>query len=95
MSVPQDAYHIGFDFQRSVVDTAVLEVNGLSDIAVQIELHRKHARAPFHAVTIAWWRKSPEEMAGAIRERSRSKVGRMARLKGAVEPATPRLEAKA
>jgi len=95
MSVPQDVYRIGFDFQRSVVDTAVLEVNGLSDIGVQIELHRKHARAPFHTVTIAWWRKSPEEMAGAIRERKRSKVGRMARLKGAVETATPRLEAQA
>ncbi len=50
MSVPQDAYRIGFDFQRSLVDTAVLEVNGLSDTAVQIELHRKHAWAPFHAL---------------------------------------------
>jgi hypothetical protein len=44
-------------------------------------------------VTIVWWRKSPEEMAAAIRERNRSKVGRMARLKGAVETATPRIEA--
>jgi hypothetical protein len=95
MSVPQDAYRIGFDFQRSVVDTAVLEINGLSDIGVQIGLHRKHARAPFHAVTVAWWRKSPEEMVAAIRERNRSKVGRMARLKGAVETATPRMDALA
>jgi Initiator Replication protein len=95
MSVPQDAYRIGFDFQRSVVDPAVLEVNGLSDIGVQIDLHRKHSRAPFHSVTMAWWRKSSEEMAAAIRERNRSKVGRMARLKGAIETATPQLGALA
>jgi hypothetical protein len=44
---------------------------------------------------MAWWRKSPEEMAAAIRERNRSKVGRMARLKEAVETAAPRLEALA
>ena len=49
--------------------------------------------APFHAVTMCWWRKSPEEMAAAVRERNRSKVGRMARLKDAVEAATPQLEA--
>jgi hypothetical protein len=90
LGVRPDAYRIGFDFHRSVVEPATLEVNGLSDMGVQIELHRKHSRAPFHAVTMAWWRKSPEEMAEAIRERNRSKVGRMARLKGAVETVAPR-----
>jgi hypothetical protein len=43
-------------------------------------------------VTMAWWRKSPEELTATLRERNRSKVGRMARLKGAVEVATPRLD---
>jgi plasmid replication initiation protein len=85
MSVKPDAYRIGFDFQRSVVDPAVLEVNGLSDMGVKIELHRKHSRAPIHEVTLAWWRKSPEDLAKAIKERNRSKIGRMARLKGSVE----------
>jgi hypothetical protein len=61
----------------------VLEVNGLSDMSVRIDLQRKHSRAPFHAATMAWWRKSPEELVMVIRERNRSKVGRMARLKGA------------
>jgi hypothetical protein len=46
-------------------------------------------------VTMAWWRKSPEEMAVAVRERNRSKVGRMARLKDTMETATLRLEALA
>jgi len=90
LGVKQDAYRIGFDFHRSVVEPAVLEVNGLSDMGVRVDLHRKHIRAPFHGVTMAWWRKSPEEMAAAVRERNRSKVGRMARLKGAVEAAAPR-----
>jgi hypothetical protein len=90
MGVKPEAYRIGFDLHRSVVEPAMLEVNGLSDMGVQIEMHRKHTRAPFHAVTMAWWRKSPEEMVEAIRERGRSKVGRMARLKGNVETATPR-----
>jgi hypothetical protein len=87
MSVKPDVYREGFDFKRCVVDPAVLEVNGLSDIGVQIDLQRKHTRAPFHAVTVAWWQKSPEEMARVARERNRSKVGRVARLKGAVETA--------
>ena len=83
MSIKPDAYRVGFDFERSVVEPAVLEVNGLSDMSVKIDLQRKHSRAPFHAATMAWWRKSPEELVMVIRERNRSKVGRMARLKGA------------
>jgi plasmid replication initiation protein len=90
--VKTDTYKLGPDFQRFVIDPAVLEVNGLSDLGVRMQLDRKHSRAPIHAVTMAWWRKSPEEMTAAIRERNRSKVGRMARLKGAVETAAPRLE---
>jgi hypothetical protein len=90
LGVKAETYKLGPDFQRYVVDPAVLEVNGLSDLGVQMQLDRKHIRAPIHAVTIAWWCKSPEEMAVAIRERNRSKVGRMARLKGTVETATPR-----
>jgi Initiator Replication protein len=95
LGVKADTYKLGPDFQRFVIDPAVLEVNGLSDLGVQIRLDRKHSRAPIHGVVMTWWRKSPEELATAIRERNRSKVGRMARLKGAVETATPRLEALA
>lgn len=92
MGVKPEAYRIGFDFHRSVVEPALLEVNGLSDMGVTIRLDRKHTRAPFHSVTIAWWRKSAEEMAAAMRERGRSKVGRMARLKGAVETMLPQVQ---
>jgi hypothetical protein len=67
------------------VDPALLEVNGLSDMGVEIDLRRRHARAPIHEVAISWWTKSGEEFREALQERNRSKVGRMARLKGQVE----------
>jgi hypothetical protein len=70
-----------------VLDPAVLEVNGLSDMSLQIEQGRIHSRAPIHAVTLAWWRKSGDEFRAAMHERNRSKVGRMARLRGQVETA--------
>jgi hypothetical protein len=70
---------------RFVITPALLEVNGLSDLGVQIEMVRKHPRAPAYAVTIAWWRKQGDEFRAAVQERNRPKVGRMARLKGQVE----------
>ena len=69
----------------------MLEVNGLSDMGVKIEVQRKHGRAPIHGVTVAWWKKSSSDLAAAVRERNRSKIGRMARLKGSVETATPHI----
>jgi hypothetical protein len=63
----------------------VLEVNGLSDMSVQIELGRQHSRAPIDAVTVGWWRKSGNEFREAMLERNRTKLGRMARLRGVVE----------
>jgi Initiator Rep protein, WH2 len=68
LGVKTDTYKLGPDFQRFVIDPAVLEVNGLPDLGVRMQLDRKHSRAPIHAVTMAWWRKSPEGMAAAIRE---------------------------
>ena len=43
---------LGPDFQRFVIDPALLEVR-LSDLGVQISLERKHRRAPIRAVTMA------------------------------------------
>ena len=89
MGVPPDTYARADNFQRKVIDPAVLEVNGLSDMSVQIEMERRHSRAPVHAVTVAWWRKSGDEFRIAMEERNRSKLGRMARLKGVVETVEP------
>ena len=85
LGVPPGAYARSDNFQRKVVDPSVLEVNGLSDMGVQIELRRRHLRAPIHTVAIAWWQKSGDEFREALEERNRSKLGRMARLKKRVE----------
>ena len=89
LGVPPGTYGRADNFQRKVLDPAVLEVNGLSDMGLQIELQRAHSRAPLDAIRIAWWRKSGDEFRTAMEERNRSKVGRMARLRGRVETATP------
>jgi len=85
LGVPPGTYGRADNFQRKVLDPAVLEVNGLSDMSLQIELERQHSRAPVHAVTLAWWRKSGDEFRAAVAERNRSKVGRMSRLRGQSE----------
>jgi hypothetical protein len=85
LGVPPGAYDRGDNFMRFVIEPALLEVNGLSDINVQISMERRHKRAPAHAVTIAWWRKEGDAFREVMKERERSKVGRMARLRGKVE----------
>jgi hypothetical protein len=87
LGVPPGTYARADNFQRKVLDPAVLEVNGLSDMSLQIELERVHSRAPVDAVTLAWWRKSGDEFRAAMDERNRSKVGRMSRLRGEAETA--------
>jgi hypothetical protein len=87
LGVPPGTYARADNFQRKVLDPAVLEVNGLSDMSLQIELERLHSRAAVHAVTVAWWRKSGDEFRVAVDERNRSKVGRMSRLRGQLETA--------
>jgi hypothetical protein len=85
LGVPPGSYDRADNFMRNVIAPALLEVNRLSDVGVQIEMVRKHPRAPAHAVTIAWWRKQGEEFREVMLELRRPKVGRMARLRGQVE----------
>lgn len=85
LGVPPGAYDRTDNFMRFVIAPAELEVNGLSDMGVRIEMVRKHPRAAAHAVMICWWRKSGKEFVAATQERNRTKVGRMARLRGQTE----------
>jgi hypothetical protein len=85
MGVPPNAYADGQDFKRKVIEPAVLEVNKLSDLHVDIELKRKHARAPVHEVVVVWRKQEGEEFRASMQERDRSKIGRKARLRGKVE----------
>ena len=81
IGVPPDAYERGDNFMRYVLRPALLEVNGVSDMGVQVQMVRRHSRAPIEAVTMAWRRKSGDEFRAALEERNRSKLGRKARLR--------------
>jgi len=81
MGVAPGLYENGTNFQKKVLEPALLEVNALSDMSVAIEVNRRHPRAPIEAVTMTWWRKDGDEFREAIQERSKSKVGRLMRLR--------------
>ena len=88
LGVPPKTYERGNDFARFVIQPAMLEINGLSDMSVELALVRRNKVAPIEAVTLTWWRKEGDEYRAAMRERDRSKLGRMARLRGKVEVAS-------
>ena len=79
-----------FNLNSADLRGATLEVNGLSDMGVSTSLVRRNKIAPIEAVTVAWWKKQGDEFRTAIQERNRSKVGRLARLRGKVEDVTCR-----
>jgi hypothetical protein len=85
LGVPPGKLEAGRSLTQKVIQPALLEVNGVSDMGVSVELMRRSARAPIDAVTIAWWRKEGEEFRAASQERDRSKLGRLARLRGTVD----------
>jgi hypothetical protein len=89
LGVPPGAYERGNDLIKRVINPACLEVNGLSELGVRVEVKRAYSRAPITGVEIAWWRKCGEEYRQISLERQRSKLGRMARLRGQVEIVTP------
>lgn len=85
LGVPPDAYQRGNNFVQKVIQPAVLEVNGLSDMGVTVEVRRRSSRAPIEAIVVAWHRKEGDEFREALRERERSKLGRSSRLRGNVD----------
>ena len=85
LGVPQKTYADGTNFLKKVIEPAVLEVNGLSEMGCKIEIGRLHTRAPISKVTVAWWRKDNDGQKSAIQELNRSKLGRKARLRDQVE----------
>jgi Initiator Replication protein len=85
LGVPPDAYERGNDLIKRVIGPAVLEVNGLSEFGVRVDVDRAYSRARITGVTLGWWRKDGDEYRATHQERQRSKLGRMARLRGAIE----------
>lgn len=92
LGVPPGAYERGNDFAKRVIEPAILEVNGLSEMAVDVTLHRRSKFAPIESVTVAWWKKEGDEFRAVMQERNRSKIGRMARLRGEAETAVANAE---
>ncbi len=88
LGVPPDAYERGNDLIKRVIEPACLEVNGLSEFGVKVEVERAYSRAPITSVQLGWWKKDGEEYRQTYKERQRSKLGRMARLRGKVEAVT-------
>jgi len=89
LGVPPGAYERGNDFVKRVIDPAVLEVNGLSEYGVKVDIDRAYSRAPITGVTLCWWKKASDAYRATHAERQRSKLGRMARLKGDAKAAIP------
>jgi Initiator Replication protein len=89
LGVPPGKYDRFDNLMTKVIAPALLQVNGLSDMGVQLDARRKHSRSPVHEVALTWWRKQGNEFRAAVQERNRPKVGRMARLRGQIEMIEP------
>lgn len=57
-------------------------------IGVKVEVERACSHAPITGVQLGWWKKDGEEYRRTYKERQRSKLGRMARLREKVEAVT-------
>ena len=93
LGVPPGSHAGGQDFKRKVIDPAVLEVNSLSDMHVDIDLRRKHALAAIHEVAVAWRKQEGDDFWASSKERDHSKIGWRARLRNEVEGAVIGLKA--
>ena len=87
--MPPGAYERGNDLIKRVIEPACIEVNGLSEMGVRVEVERAYSRAPITGVQLGWWRKDGKAYRQTYRERQRSKLGRMARLRGRVVEVAP------
>ena len=69
---------------QKVINPAMLEVNGLADFGVKIDAIREggKVRGLVTGFRMSWWRKNDDQLKSAYSEIKRSKVGRIARLRG-------------
>lgn len=81
LGVPADKYERVDNLMRKVIDPALLQVNGLSDMGVALHQRRKNSRAPVQEFEITWWKKPVDEIKTALEELNRSRIGRMTRLR--------------
>jgi len=88
LGVPNDKLLRTPDLLRKVIQPAEAEVSGMADFGVKIEPVRKGGtmRGAVTGFKISWWKKDVPALQEAYKELKRPKVGRMARLRGTVEP---------
>lgn len=91
LGVPDGKLTRNPDLLRYCTRPAVLEVNALADFGVEVEpiRHGGTMRGIVTGFRVSWWKKQLPELREAHAELSRSKVGRLARLSGPAEKATP------
>jgi len=91
MGVPDDKLQRMPDLLRFCVKVAQDEVNGMADFMVDIKPIRKGGkiRGNVTGFRVSWWRKNEDELKEAYQEINRSKVGRLARLRGTAEKPVP------
>jgi len=88
MGVPDDKLKRMPDMLRFCVKVAQDEVNGLSDFRVNIMPIRKggQKRGLVTGFRVSWWRKNADELKEAFQEISRSKIGRLTRIRSNIKP---------
>ena len=84
LGVPKDKLKLYKNFKSKALIPAIKEVNYLSDYGVSFIENTKGRKV--EAITISWWSKSIDERKQAFTELRRPRVGRKARIDGAVEP---------
>jgi Initiator Replication protein len=84
MGVPEDKLQRMPDLLRFCIKVAQEEVNGMADFKVDIKPIRKGGklRGNVTGFRVSWWRKNEDELKQAYQEINRSKVGRLARIRG-------------
>jgi hypothetical protein len=60
LGVPPGAYtgRRSHQLLEKVIEPAQLEVNGLSDMGVAVQVNRQSPRAPMETATVSWWRET-------------------------------------
>jgi hypothetical protein len=87
LGIPAGKLELFKNLKRWAIDLAIEEVNALSDFWVEVEPLRERGmqRGKLTGFRLSWRRKTKEEWQACLNELMRPKVGRKARIKGAVE----------
>ena len=87
IGVEKDKYRGFPQLKQKVLSPAIAEVNALSDFTVEIRALREGGmqRGTLTGFLLSWEKKPADEWRAVMDELGRSKVGRIARIKGTVE----------